>query len=74
MDGAAGVLADTGVIGVLLSGREGVQYWEARNTGMCRQFQRQSRSEPFLLATAKGLMAPSLWIPSQQTAVVIRVT
>ena len=53
LDGAAGVLADTGVIGVLLSGREGVQYWEARNTECVGSFSVNPSVSRFLLATAK---------------------
>lgn len=53
LDGTAGVLADTGVIGVLLSGREGVQYWESRNTECVGGFSVNPAVNRFLLATAK---------------------
>lgn len=52
-DGAAGVLVDDGTIGKLLSGMEGVEYWETKETKTTGSFKVNPAVSRFLIATAK---------------------
>ena len=52
-DAAAGVLVDDGVIGKLLSGKGGVEYWESKETKTTGSFKVNPAVSRFLIATAK---------------------
>lgn len=53
LDGAGGVLADTGTIGALLKGEAAVRYWEDHQTECVGCFSVNPAVSRFLLATAK---------------------
>lgn len=53
LSGRAGVLYDNGVIGELLYGQEGVDYWEKVETNTTGSFAVNPATSRFLLATAK---------------------
>ncbi|MBO5658635.1 MAG: amidohydrolase family protein [Duodenibacillus sp.] len=53
LKGYAGVLRDDGVIGELISGPEGVEYWKSQNTVTSGSFAVNPATSRFLLAQAK---------------------
>lgn len=53
LKGRAGVLYDNGTIGTLISGREGVEYWEKMGTKTTGSFAVNPAASRFLLASAK---------------------
>ncbi len=53
LESAAGILVDDGKIGKLLSGREGVAYWESNNTMCTGSFAVNPAVSRFIAATAK---------------------
>lgn len=53
IDGYAGVLVDDGTIGKLLSGADGAEYWESKNTACTGSFAVNPAVSRFLLAGAK---------------------
>lgn len=53
IDGYAGVLVDDGTIGKLLSGTDGAEYWESKNTACTGSFAVNPAVSRFLLASAK---------------------
>lgn len=52
IDGYAGVLVDDGTIGKLLSGADGAEYWESKNTACTGSFAVNPAVSRFLLASA----------------------
>lgn len=53
LDGEVGVLKDNGIVGELVSGSEGVEYWESVGTKVAGSFSVNPSASRFLLATAR---------------------